>query len=114
MKDRYGSTEQQEQNDIFNSATWVLKSDYKHKDIADDGQSALLDSLYSCKQRFGYIDYQDHRKDSLDMIKNALLDSNKDYQYQRIHLYKDVECNQPLKTIICWGYLGGISAKFVD
>ena len=97
---------------ILNNAKWNLKSDYKFKDIKDDGQSVFIDNCYSRQQSFGYIDYKDHRKDTLQTIKDLIIKSC--HGTQRLHLYKDKDCKIPCNQVICYGYLGGISSHFIN
>ncbi len=111
---RYEQSSIAENIRIFKNAIWVLKKDYKFRDVGDDGESVLIDSMYGNKQRFGYTDYRDHRYDTLSQIKDLITESASKTTHQRIHLYKDVECKIPYKKIVCWGYYGGISSEFVE
>jgi len=108
---KYNFATIKEQTDIFNNATWYLKTDYKYNDVKDDGQIEFIESLYSDKQRFGYTDYKDHRKDTLESIKGNIIRSITGSQ--RLQLYKDDDCKILNDKIVCWGYLGGISAEFI-
>lgn len=113
MKDRFKRIDEDEAINIFDNAEWILKKDHKYKDNDDDGASMFLESAYSPKQRFGYTDYIDHRNDNLETIKKLIL-KDRDNSGQRLHFYKDKECNQPFTKVVCWGYYGGITAEFSD
>ena len=111
----FDSIDKAEAKIIADNLGWYLKSDYKFKDVNDDGESALLDSMYSGHQTFGCTDYIDHRKDTLKQLKEliykrvAILDG---HGYQRIHYY--INRKTPYTKIVVYGYLGGFSGYFVE
>ena len=111
----FDSIDQEEAQAIADNLEWVLKSDYKFRDIADDGESALLDSVYSGRQTFGCTDYIDHRKDTLSQLKSLIYERvaclNGSF-FQRIHYY--IDRKEPFKKIVVYGYYGGYSGYFLS
>jgi len=120
MLDMYDWPSKEEVRKIVSQMTWTKQDKQKKDDLDDDGQGVFVESCYSPIQTWGATDYEDHRKDSLavlrKLIKAKLLGENGKGQNvyglsQRGHFY-DSEGN-PVRTIVVRGYYGGYTGRFV-
>jgi len=110
--DMFESIDKWEAFKIIYNCEWILKPNEKKDNITDDGETALISSMY--QQHFGATDYTDHRNDTLARLRSLVWDSLtcRDISYQRIHYYK--KDKTPFTKILVWGYLGGYSCKFIN
>lgn len=106
----YQNISEAEAREIADACEWILKSDWKHRNNADDGESAIIRATYSGKQYFGSTDYKDHRADTLADLRALVYEHITSGRHQRIHYFEDD--NKPFTKIVVEGYLGGYTAYF--
>ena len=109
----FNSIDEIEAKNIVDNCEWILKSDLKTRDVADDGETRMIMATYSGKQSFGVTDYQDHRKDTLEQLKNKIYKNITNGGGQRLHYYENRDQNTPFKKIVVQGYLGGYTGYFI-
>jgi hypothetical protein len=109
----YDSIDKKEAMEIVNACEWILKNDMRAVD--DDGDSKMLESVYSGRQSFGCTDYVDHRADPLAQLQKLVMPSitASDTSHQRCHYYQDRKTGEPFKKIVISGYMGGYQAYFI-
>ena len=96
--------------DIVDGLVFCLAPQSNADNIADDGESHLIETMMSCCQRFGATDYKDHRSDSLQALIEKVLPNIK-RGAQRLHFYGTGSI--PVKKCLVKGYLGGYTGWFV-
>ena len=108
----YETATEDEVKNILKNANWKLIEKTNVDNIADDGESNLLLSMYSRKQTFGVTDYKDHREDELEEIRKVIEKRMIECPQQRLNYYdKD---DNPLKEFGVKGYLGGYTGYFLN
>jgi len=113
MKDMYDYPSEKELREIVSNLKWLKQGKQTSNDLNDDGQSKCIEACYSPIQSWGATDYEDHRKDTLAMLRKLIKPKfSSEYGIsQRGHFY-DSNGN-PVNTIIVRGYLGGYTGHFI-
>ena len=111
MLNRYDAIDKKEALKILEASEIILKKDSISG--GEDGEDFIVSSCYSTKQQFGATDYQDHRKDTKKQLLK-LIKKNFASCSQRLHFYKDYNCEIPLNKFVVEGYYGGYTGYFID
>lgn len=113
--DTYNNISKEELDYILSNVEIIQKKDLEKK--ADtDLDNEFLSCCYSRVQYWGATDYEDHRFDSLEKIKQKILKNVTERSHQRFSFYRKVGENEfvPHNKLIVWGYDGGYSGYFTS
>lgn len=108
--DMYDFVQGDDMAKVVSKLKWLKQERKAVDNIKDDGNTIFISACYDPIQSFGVTDYNDHRNDSLEQLKN-LIEPQLLECHQCGHYY-DSEGN-PVNTIMVRGHAAGYSGRFI-